>query len=312
MTTVPKFRRLLRRRQRAADGTMPLREHLVELRGRIFKVLLILAVGGVAGWFLYPLIIDVLKEPYCSIPQDQRFPPDSAYGECRLIYTGPLDGFVLRLKIAGIAGALLTAPLWLYQLWAFITPGLRRNEKRWAVTFITVSTLLFAAGAALSYVTVGKALSLLVSIAGPSTVAAISINSYLSFVITMLLVFGVSFELPLLVVVLNLVGILSAARLIRWQRMAIFLIFVFAAVATPSQDPLSMCLLAVPMCLLFEIAVLLAWVHDRRKARRDAIEGYADLPDDVASPLQETPSPLDDVATPLSELDRVDERPPRR
>jgi sec-independent protein translocase protein TatC len=292
--TLPKLRRLLgRRRHRSPDGSMPLREHLVELRSRLIKALLFIAVGMIAGWVLYPHILDILKQPYCDLPADRRFPPDRVPGQCQLLFTGPLDGFMLRFKVAGIAGAVLSAPFWLYQLWAFVTPGLRRNERRWTVVFVFATTVLFAAGTVLSYLTVSKALSLLVNIAGSSTVAAIEVTRYLSFVTTMLLVFGVSFELPLVIVLLNFVGILSYRRLLRWQRMAIFLIFVFAAVATPSQDPISMCMLAIPMSLLFEGAVLAAWLHDRRKERREAAESFRDLPDDVASPLDPTPSRLD-------------------
>jgi len=274
---------------------MPLREHLIELRSRLIKALLFIALGMIAGWLFYPHILDVLKEPYCALPPDRRFPPDRVPGECQLLFTGPLDGFMLRFKVAGIAGAVLSAPLWLYQLWAFVTPGLRRNERRWTVVFVLGSTLLFAAGTVLSYLTISKALNLLVNIAGQGTVAAIEVTRYLGFVTTMLLVFGVSFELPLVIVLLNLVGILSFRRLLRWQRMAIFLIFVFAALATPSQDPISMCMLAIPMSLLFEGAVLVAWIHDRRKERREAAESFHDLPDDVASPLDPSPGPLDDV-----------------
>lgn len=274
---------------------MPLREHLIELRQRLIKALLFVALGMVVGWLLYPHILDILKEPYCDLPADRRFPPDRVPGECQLLFTGPLDGFMLRFKVAGIAGLVLSAPFWLYQLWAFVTPGLRRNERRWTVVFVLGSSVLFACGAVLSYLTVSKALLLLVNLAGQGTVAAIEVTRYLGFVMTMLLVFGVSFELPLLVIILNLIGILSARRLLRWQRMSIFLIFLFAAVATPSQDPLSMCMLAVPMCLLFEGAVLVAWIHDRRKARREALESFHDLPDDEASPLDLTRSSLDEV-----------------
>jgi sec-independent protein translocase protein TatC len=273
---------------------MPLREHLVELRQRLLKALVFIALGAVVGWILYPGILEVLKEPYCQIPADHRYPPD-VDGECKLTFFGPLDGFMLRFKVAAIVGMVISAPFWLYQLWAFITPGLRRTERRWTVVFVAASTLLFAAGAALSYFTLSKALTLLVTIAGEGTVAAIEVTRYIGFVTTMLLVFGVSFELPLLVVMLNLVGVLSARRLLRWQRLAIFLIFVFAAVATPSQDPISMTMLAVPMSLLFEGAVFLAWLHDRRKARREALESFHDVPDDEASPLDATPSPLDEV-----------------
>jgi sec-independent protein translocase protein TatC len=274
---------------------MPLREHLVELRSRVLKALLFIALGMIAGWLLYPHILEILKEPYCALPPDRRFPPDRVSGECQLLFTGPLDGFMLRFKVAGIAGAVLSAPFWLYQVWAFVTPGLHRNERRWTVAFVLGSTLLFAAGTVLSYLTISKALNLLVNVAGEGTVAAIEVTRYLGFVMTMLLVFGASFELPLLIVLLNLVGILSFRRLLRWQRMAIFLIFVFAAFATPSQDPISMCMLAIPMALLFEAAVLVAWVHDRRKERREAAESFHDLPDDVASPLDPSPSSLDEV-----------------
>ena len=274
---------------------MPLREHLIELRQRMIKAIFFLILGGIAGWFLYPSIITLLKEPYCQIPIDHRGNFGGPNGGCALPFFGPLDGFVLRFKVAGIAGLVLSSPFWLYQLWAFITPGLRRNERRWTVLFVFSSTILFAAGAVLSYFTLGKALTLLVNISGPGTIAVIEITRYIGFVMTMLFVFGVSFELPLLVVMLNQVGIVSAQRLLRWQRLAIFLIFVFAAVATPSQDPISMCMLAIPMCLLFEVAILIAWLHDRRKARREADESFHDLADDAASPLDLTRSPLEDV-----------------
>jgi sec-independent protein translocase protein TatC len=286
---------LSRRRTRSPDGSMPLREHLVELRQRLIKSIFFIVLGGVAGWFLYPAIIDLLKNPYCQIPIEHRGNFGGPSGGCVLPFFGPLDGFVLRFKVAGIAGLVLSSPFWLYQLWAFITPGLRRNERRWTVLFVFSSTILFAAGAVLSYFTLGKALTLLVNIAGPGTVAVIEITRYIGFVMTMLLVFGVSFELPLLVVMLNQVGVVSAQRLLRWQRMSIFLIFVFAAIATPSQDPISMSMLAVPMCLLFEGAILVAWIHDRRKARRDALESFHDLSDDEASPVDVSPSSLDEV-----------------
>jgi sec-independent protein translocase protein TatC len=299
--TVPnRLRRVLRRRPRPADGTMSLRDHIVELRSRLLKALLFVGLGAIVGWILYPAILEVLIRPYCELPPEQRLQTGD---DCRLIFTSPLDGFILRLKVGAICGVVLAAPFWLYQLWAFVTPGLHRRERRWTVLFVGLSSLLFAAGAALSYFTIEKALALLVGFAGDSTVAAIDAPKYIGFVTSMLLVFGAAFELPLLVTMLNLVGILSAARLIRWQRLAIFLIFVFAAVATPSQDPISMCMLAIPMTLLFEIAVLLAWLHDRRKARREAAEGFGDLSDDVASPLDLTVDPIDDP-TPVDDVRR--------
>jgi sec-independent protein translocase protein TatC len=301
------LRRVVRRRPRPEDGTggtMSLRDHLTELRSRLIKALLFVAIGAVIGWILYPQILDLLKEPYCKLPADRRFNPSAGAGQdCQLAFFGPLDGFVLRLKVGVICGIILSSPFWLYQLWAFVTPGLRRHERRWTTVFVFSATLLFLAGAVLSYFTIGKALALLVNLAGSGTVAVIAVPNYVGFVTSMLLVFGAAFELPLLVSMLNLVGVLPASRLIKWQRMAIFLIFVFAAVATPSQDPISMCMLAIPMSLLFELSVLLAWLHDRRKARREAESGFGGLSDDEISPL-------DTAVAPVDTLDPVD--PPRR
>ena len=198
---------------------MSLRDHLSELRGRLIKAMLFVAVGAVIGWILYPQILDLLKEPYCQLPPDRRFNPSNG-SECQLAFFGPLDGFVLRLKVGVICGVILSSPFWLYQLWAFVTPGLRRHERRWTTLFVFSATLLFLAGAVLSYFTIGKALTLLVNLAGSGTVAVIAVPNYIGFVTSMLLVFGAAFELPLLISMLNLVGVLPAARLIKWQRIA--------------------------------------------------------------------------------------------
>ena len=280
---------------------MSLRDHIAELRSRLLKALFFVAIGAVVGWIVYPQIIDILKQPYCALPPDRRF--NNGTAGCQLIFTSPLDGFMLRLKVGAIAGIILAAPFWLYQLWAFVTPGLHRRERRWTITFVVVSSVLFVAGAFLAYLTVENALALLVNLAGNSTLAVLDVVEYMSFVTSMLLVFGAAFELPLLVVMLNQVGVLSAARLRRWQRLSIFGIFVFAAVATPSQDPLSMLMLAIPMAILFEVSVVVASIHDRRKARRQALESYDDLPDDVASPLEYAPSPVEGPE-PLDDLRR--------
>jgi sec-independent protein translocase protein TatC len=276
---------------------MSLRDHLTELRTRLLKAMFWVLVGAIVGWIVYPTILEFLKAPYCDLPADKRF-QSAGSTECQLAFFGPLDGFMLRLKVGVVSGIALASPFWLYQLWAFITPGLHRHERRWSMVFVVASSLLFAAGAVLSYFTVSNALELLFDLAGPGTISVIGADKYVSFVMSMLLVFGVSFELPLLVVMLNRVGVLAAARLLKWQRLAIFLIFLFAAVATPSQDPLSMCMLAFPMVLLYEVSVLIAWVHDRRKARREAASPYAGLSDDDASPMDdEMPSRSDNLTS---------------
>jgi sec-independent protein translocase protein TatC len=239
----------------------------------------IVAVGAIAGWELYSPILEFLKHPYCSVPAKYRYQPPGAK-HCVLTYQGVLDGFTSRLQISVIAGTVLTAPLWLYQIWAFITPGLRKKERRYTISFVVVSTLLFAAGMALAYLVLSKGLLILLRTGTDQTQAILTITKYIGFVTLMLVMFGAAFELPLLVVMANLAGVLSAQVLKRTQRISIFLIFVFAAVATPSTDPFTMCAMALPMVLLFEGAVLFAIVHDRRKARREAAERAEEYPDD--------------------------------
>jgi sec-independent protein translocase protein TatC len=259
-------------------------------------ILLIIAAGAVVGWVFYDPILTILKHPYCTVPASHRFPPNST--DCELIFTAPLDGFTTRLKVSVIAGAVLTAPLWLYQIWAFITPGLRKNERRYTLVFVAGSTLLFAAGVCLAYIVLAKGLQVLIGAAGSGAVATLTVNSYLSFVILMLVIFGASFELPLLIVMANLVGVLPAKLLKRFQRGGIFLIFLFAAVATPSTDPFTMCAMAIPMVVLFEGSVLFAVLHDRRKARRKAeaaAQARANALDD------DTPSVIDPIPRRLPE-----------
>jgi sec-independent protein translocase protein TatC len=281
-----------RRRDKNPDGRMPILDHLRELRRRVIVIVLIIVAGAVVGWYAYGPILDVLRHPYCSVPAKYRFTPNGQ--GCVLIYHGVLDGFTTRLKVSVIAGAVLTGPLWLYQIWAFITPGLRKNERKYTMIFVAASTVLFAAGMSLAYVVLSKGLRLLLEQAGYGTQAQLTVGDYISFVTLMLVIFGAAFELPLLVVMANFVGVLPAALLRKSRRIGIFLIFLFAAVATPSTDPFTMCAMAVPMVILFEIAIRIAVVHDRRKARRQAEERAAEhLEDDIASEVEAIPQRLD-------------------
>lgn len=277
-------------------------DHLRELRRRLLIVMLIVLCGAIVGWWAYEHILQILKDPYCNVPYKHRLGAlNQSRGQCNLQFRGPLDGFTVRLKVSVVAGAILTAPLWLYQIWAFVTPGLRKNERRWTVGFVLASSLLFAAGMALAYVTLSKGLDVLISSAGSGVQASLDVNSYITFVILMLIIFGASFELPLLIVMLNLVRILPFSVLRRGQRLGIFLIFVFAAVATPSTDPFTMTAMAVPMCVLFELAVLFAFFNDRRRARRRLAEEAAALPDDVASPIDPFPERVESRTPDLGE-----------
>ena len=273
------------------EGRMALIDHLRELRRRLIVVMIIVGLGAVVGWVVYNPLLEILKQPYCNIPFQHRLGAlNQSESQCKLLFRAPLDGFTIRLKVSVVAGAILTAPLWLYQLWAFVTPGLRRNERRWTIAFVVSSSALFALGMGLAYFTLYKGLNVLITQAGSGTQAGLDVDNYISFVVLMLVIFGASFELPLLIIMLNAVRVLPYQLLRRGQRLGIFLVFAFAAVATPSTDPFTMVAMAVPMVVLFELAVLWCFLHDRRRARRQLAE---QLPDDVASPVNPLPERLD-------------------
>jgi sec-independent protein translocase protein TatC len=280
---------VLRRRapRSVEDARMSLADHLQELRRRLAIALLALFVVTIVTFVvLYHPVFDVLSHPYCKLPASRRL----GGGHCDLIVTGPTDAFFVRLHVSVIVGAILSSPVWLYQLWAFITPGLHRHERRYAVAFVGTSVVLFALGGLTAYLSLSKGLEVLLGFATGNITPLITVDRYLSFVTAMLLVFGVSFEFPLFVVMLNLAGVVSYERLKRWRRMEIFLVTCFAAVATPSQDPFTMLALAAPLWLLYEGALLVARVHDGRVARRPS--PYADLADDELSPLDVDHDPL--------------------
>jgi sec-independent protein translocase protein TatC len=270
--------------QRAADGSMTLLEHLRELRSRLFKAALGIAAGFGIGWWLSKPVMKLLQDPYCNLIHDQavdagRKPPDT----CPMLLLQATDGLVLYMQIALWIGLILAAPIWLYQLWAFIAPGLHRHERRWAYTFAAIAGPLFAVGAVLAYLVVGRGLQFLLSFNGGAQVQ-LEIKNYFSFVTGLILLFGLAFEFPLVVVLFNLAGIATYQRLLGWWRIAVFAFFAFSAIAIPTGDPFSMSALGLGLTALYFGAVLFAYINDKRRDRRNRAL-YGDVGDDEISPL---------------------------
>lgn len=236
-----------RDREEAQPETMTLIGHLTELRNRIIISLVAVAVGGVAGFALYETVLEILQSPYCEIQPD----------DCAFVVTDPLESFSIRLKVSAYLGLLLASPVVLWQLWRFVTPGLYPKEKRYAVPFVVSGVILFALGAALALWTFPQALRFLDGIGGEDVRALYSPGKYLSLILFMMLAFGLGFEFPIVLVFLQIARIVTWQRLASWRRYAIVLIFVIDAVITPSADPVSLLALAIPMCLFYEVSILI-------------------------------------------------------
>ncbi len=285
------------------DGSMSLMDHLFELRRRLTIAALAVVIGGALGfvWFNHdpfglPSLGKILTAPYCSLDESKRANLNGIPGSCSLLATGVFDAFLLQLKVGVTAGIVLSSPVWLAQLWGFITPGLYAKERRFATVFVSAAVVLFTAGAVLAYYVVAQGLQVLLGFSADVVTVALSPDQYFGFLIALLVIFGVSFELPLLVVMLNQVGVLPAENLTKWRRGIIMALFVFAAFATPGTDPISMVALAVALTILFELARIIAVAHDKRQARVAKVEGLDDLADDEASALDLSTEAADPVS----------------
>ncbi|GIM85797.1 twin-arginine translocase subunit TatC [Salinispora arenicola] len=289
--------------QRASEGSMTLVEHVRELRDRLFRASLAVVAGLIVGFVLAQPAFDLLKEPYCNLPDSTN-----ADGVCQgFLQLSPADGFLLKLKLALWIGLIVAAPVWLYQLWAFIAPGLHRHERKWAYVFVAIAAPLFAGGAVLAYLVVDKGLAFLMESGVTGLSTQLEVTRYISFVTTMILLFGVAFEFPLILLMLNFTGVATARRLLSWWRVVIFVCFAFAAIATPDPGPFGMTLLALSLSLLYFVAVGVAFLNDKRRGRGKEI--YAGLADDEVSPLKDDNEPIE-ASAPFGAPDSIAEPEP--
>jgi sec-independent protein translocase protein TatC len=262
------------------NGAMPLLDHLREFRNRFLKSLLAIFLASIAGWFLYEPIIEKLTEPFCDLNAgaEQNYCGD-------LYINGLIGPFNLHLKVAFIAGIIFAAPIWLYQIWSFITPALHKRERRLSIGFVSVATPLFSLGAFLAYLVLPHAVKILLGFTPSDLGNLIRLDEYLDFVMRLILLFGIAFVLPLFLLALNILGLVSGRSLLKPWRLAVFSIFLFTAAFTPTPDPITMTLLAIPLCILYFAAGTIAIVFDKRKSKRVKSESSSVQPIDPAKPI---------------------------
>lgn len=265
-------------------GTMPLLDHLRELRGRVIKSALFILAFSILGWIYYNDIITTLSAPVCDLKAAQL----SGNSQCGALYiSGVLGPLNLQLKVALLTGVILAAPFWLFQIWAFIAPALTWREKRNSVLFISAATPFFAMGTILAYFVLPLAIKVLFGFTPESLGNLVRFDDYLDFVLRLILIFGIAFELPVFLVSLNLIGVLRGASILKPWRVAIFGITLFVAAFSPTGDPLSMAALALPLIFLYFGAGLVALMVDKRRDRRSArINDDSSTAIDEATPIQ--------------------------
>lgn len=257
------------RRKKAADkaAAMSLMGHLDELRSRLVISSAAFFIASAIAFAFFGPITELLLDPLCSVPKDRLGPQG-----CRLIFTGPVEPMLVRLKISGLSGMVLASPVWLYQLWAFVSPGLSQKEKKYSIPFVATSILLFLTGITFAYLTLPAALRFLVGFAGDNFIPFFGAKEYLSFVTLVTLVFGITFELPLLLFFLGLIGVVKVDQLRSFRRGALVTITLISAVVTPSQDPFTMLAMALPLYLMYELVILGLRLVERRKKKKAAAQ----------------------------------------
>ncbi|OON82430.1 twin-arginine translocase subunit TatC [Streptomyces tsukubensis] len=269
---------------------MPLMEHLRELRNRLAKGALGIVVVSIVAAFYSEELMKFLSDP---VPKCSTGLGTKTGGSCAVIaYTDLLSPFTTTVKVSLMAGIIVSSPIWLYQLWAFVAPGLHKHERKYTYAFVSAAVPLFLGGAWLAYVIMPISMRVLLGITPEGSANILPMDKVLDFSVRMVLVFGGAFELPLLLVMLNLTGIVTGRRMLKWWRGVVMGVFVFGAVATPTTDPVGMIALAGPIVVLYFMAVLFALANDRR---RDRANPDRELSDDEASDIDLTPETVDTV-----------------
>ncbi|WP_326696649.1 twin-arginine translocase subunit TatC [Streptomyces sp. NBC_01754] len=285
-----------RKQEKDDEGRMPLLDHLRELRNRLLKSVLAIVVAVIAAAFFYRDIFEFLMDPILDSVGCKNGAVIMVNGRpcAEMTTNGLLSPFTIALKVSLMAGVLVATPVWLYQLWAFVAPGLHKKEKRYSMAFVAAGVPLFVAGAYLAYAILPQTAEIMLGFTPDNVKNLLPLDDFLDLITRMVIVFGLAFELPLLLVLLNITGVLSGARMLRWWRGMIVGLTAFGAIATPGGDPLSMILLAGPLAVLYFIAVGFALLNDKRRRRSNPDAG---LDDDEASALDLTPEDVGPVAS---------------
>ncbi len=261
------------------DGRMALADHFRELRARLIRSALVLVVSFLVAIFFYDQLLDLVRDPYTQA-QTKLLKEGT---QSQIVVRDATGGLLLQMKLCGVAALIVSAPYWLYEIWAFIVPGLHPKEKKYTRMFACVAGPLFLGGVALGYYILPKGLEVLISFVPDDTLNLVDFTTYFSFLMRMLLIFGIAMEIPLFVVLLNLAGVVSGKQLGKSRPWIVIGTMVFAAVATPSTDPFSMLMLAIPMLILFALSEVIARTVDRVRGRgNNSTNQWAD---DEVSPL---------------------------
>lgn len=240
---------------------MTLTEHLRELRTRLLRAVIALAIGAAVGYAVFPYLLELLIDPYCQVLETDR-------QTCNLIALRPLEPFSVRIRASLMVGLLLAGPVIFYQLWRFITPGLTRRERRFTLPFVVMSQIMLLAGVGFAYLIIPQALRVLLVLGGPRIEAFLSASEYLSFFLRLCLAFAIVFELPVVLIALILVGVLRASSLRTARPYAVVGMVTLSALITPTTDAVTLLLVSLPMWLFYELSVLVAYLVERRRARR--------------------------------------------